>query len=266
MTFRDILAGEARKALTLRSLTLATLISTVVMLAFTLVDALAAVLVNPARGSVSGLPGIDAGTYCFFYFSFLPIIIAVLVTSSEYAGGQLTVSMLAVPRRGAVLAAKLVTVVVATLGLAILQAVMILACYQGMLGENSVFATGGGWQHLGLLAQGVLYWLMLGVLSMSVAVIFRQQTGVLAVMVSLAFLSTPLLMISTAIFQYLPANVGTMMFMAREDVSNIASDPGALMGVPAATAVTVLWSVVAIIAAAIVFTRRDVGARLASAE
>jgi hypothetical protein len=267
VTFRDILAGEVRKALTLRPLLWATVISTAVMLAFAIIDSNGQRerILNPTGNVVEGLTAVGSGLYSFFYFAFLPILIAVLVTASEYAGGQLTTSILAAPRRGTVLAAKVVTVTAATIVLGILQSGMILACYQERLGDISVFATGAAGEYLGLLGMGILFWITLAIISMAAAVIFRQQTAVLAVMISLAFLSTPLLMINTAIFQFLPANSGTLMFMA-DDAADIAATPADLMSVPAATTVTVLWAVAAILAAAVVFARRDIGARQAVTE
>jgi beta-lactamase regulating signal transducer with metallopeptidase domain len=55
------------------------------------------------------------------------------------------------------------------------------------------------------------------------------------------------------------------MFMA-DDAADIAATPADLMSVPAATTVTVLWAVAAILAAAVVFARRDIGARQAVTE
>lgn len=260
MRFGAALAAEVRKTRTLRPLVWTVLISSLLMVAFASADSRNSRehILNPSEMVAPGLTALDAGIYSFFNFTFLPIALAALMASSEYAGGQLTTSVLALPRRGVLLAAKFVIVIIVTAGLGLLQAVIIVALYQGRLGDISVFATGEVSTYFLLLGWGIYHWVALGILSMSAALIVKHQAGVIAAMVTLEFGSTPLLMLSN-VFQYLPGNAGSLMLHSVSDATWVITITPDLMGAQAAATVTALWSLAAIVAVAIVFVRRDVG-------
>ncbi|RAX24741.1 hypothetical protein DRB06_00005 [Actinomyces sp. Z5] len=255
MSFVDVLASETRKALTLPSLRLTVTLTILLMASYCALD---------ARGARSALlSGQDAmgpqelGVYALANLAFLPVIAAVLIASSEHAGGQLTDSILAVPRRHLLVLAKLTLAAMLIFAEAALLSIMILAFYQGGLGSISVFASGQGTHYLASLAMGTAYWTLLGLFSTSVAMVVRSQTTVLAVMILLTGAGMAFLMINK-VFQYLPTNAGLMMFIGdqTEDLAN----PPDLEPTPA-TAVVVAWVLVAIATALVAIKRRDVGAR-----
>lgn len=257
MSFTDVLRGEIIKACTHRALVLSILASAVLTLAYCLIES------GPYESLGLSTPQ-SASVYAMANLSFFPVIVGVLIVSSEYGGGQLISTLLAVPRRGRILAAKLVlsTVIATTLGL--LAAVYIATIVQAPLGEHSVYATGTAGTLLSSLALAVCSWTGIGVISTSIAFIVRSQTVVLAGMVVLTFGGFPLMM-ALPIFQYLPANAGVLMYIDRENQTSDWLNPPDIT-VPAAATTLAVWCVAAIIVAAIVLIRRDTGARQAFLE
>lgn len=257
MRFADVLRGEIVKVRTHRAVILTLLISAVVTLAFSLLDA--------APPEELGLSTPEtAGVYSMANFSFFAAIVGVLIASSEYGGGQITASVLAVPRRGRMLAAKLLLSAVLSTLLGLLLAVYIATIVQAPLGDQSVYATGAASTLLPSLALAVCSWTAVGVLSTCAATIIRSQTVALASMIVLAFGGTPLMM-ALPIFQYLPTNAGVLLFIDRENQTSDWAHPPDVT-VPVAGATLAIWCVVAIIAASIVLLRRDIGGRQAALE
>jgi ABC-type transport system involved in multi-copper enzyme maturation permease subunit len=205
-----------------------------------------------------------AGVYAMSNLSFFATIVGVLIASSEYGGGQLTTSALAVPRRGRILAAKLILSTVITTLLGVLLAVFIATIMQTPLRELSVYATGNSGTLLTSLALGVASWTALGVIGTSVAFIIRSQTVALAGMIVVSFGGVPLMM-AVPLFQYLPTNAGVLMFINREQQTSEWLNPPDI-SVPVASITVAAWCLAAIIAATIVFLRRDIGARQATVE
>lgn len=254
MSFADVLRGETVKARTSRALMLTVLATVLLTLGYCLLEA------GPELGLSTPQ---TAGVYAMANLSFFAAIAGVLIASSEYGGGQLTASVLAVPRRWRILAAKLVLSAAITTVLGLLLAVFIATIVQAPLGDRSVYATGTAGTLLTSLALAVASWTGLGILSTCVAFIIRSQTIAIATMVVLSFGGTPLMM-ALPIFQYLPANAGVLLFIDRENQTSDWLNPPDIT-VPAAGLALALWCATAIIAAAIVLIRRDVGARQAHA-
>lgn len=254
MRFVDVLRGEIAKAVTLRSLRWTLLVTAVLSLAFCLVDS------GPGLGLSTPQ---TAGVYAMANFSFFAAIAGVLIAASEYSGGQLTSTMLAVPQRGRVLAAKLIVSIVVTTAQGLVLAVFIATIYQAHLGERSAYATGTAPVLLSSLALAVCSWTAVGVISTCAAFIVRSQTIVLAAMIVLAFGGTPLMM-AVPLFQYLPTNAGVLMFIDRANqTSDWLNPPTVTVSLAAVTVAA--WCVVAVATAFIVFGRRDIGARQAVA-
>lgn len=143
-------------------------------------------------------------------------IAGVLIASSEYGGGQLTTTVLAVPRRGRTLSAKLVLSAIIATGQGLILATFIATIHQVPLGDQSVYATGTASTLLGSLALAVCSWTVIGILSTCIAFIICSQPVALASMIVLTFGGTPLMM-ALPIFQYLPTNAGVLMFIDRRN-------------------------------------------------
>ncbi|MGC4151919.1 MAG: hypothetical protein QM628_02410 [Propionicimonas sp.] len=255
MRFADVLRGEIVKVCTYRALILTILASIILTLAYCILDAGPELRFSTPQ---------TAGVYAMANLSFFAAIAGVLIASSEYAGGQLTATALAVPRRGKVLAAKLVLSAIITAGLGLVLAVYIATITQAPLGDQSVYATGTANTLLSSLALAIASWIGVGIISTSLAFIIRSQTIALAAMIVLAFGGTPL-MIALPVFQYLPTNAGVLMYIDRENqTSDWLSPPD--ITVLAAAITLAIWCIAAVTAATIALTRRDIGARQAAVE
>lgn len=243
-----------RVAATLRALRTTVLTTAAVALAFCLLDAGPDLSLSTPQ---------SAGVYAMANFSFFAAISGVLIASSDF-GGQLTTSVLAVPNRGSILAAKLVLAAVVTTVQGVVFAALIATIYQSYLGDQSVYATGTAGTLLLNLALAVCSWTALGIISTCVAFITRSQTVALVVMIGLAFGGTPLMMM-VPVLQYLPSSAGVLMFIDRENQTADWLNPPDIT-VSAAGITVVLWCAASITAAALVLTRTDIGARQASLE
>ncbi|MEV4220490.1 hypothetical protein [Nonomuraea sp. NPDC049725] len=255
MSFFDVLRGELAKARTLRPVVRAVLSSVALSLAYCLIEA------SPDLGFTTPE---TAGVHALANLSFLAAVVGVLVVSGEHAGGQLTTTVLAAPRRGRVLAAKLLIASGLTTALGLLLAVLVATLVQAPLGDRSVWTTGNGGTLLASLALGVVSWTALGLLSACAAFLVRSQTAVLTGMIVLTFGGVPLMM-ALPVFQYLPASAAVLLFVNREQQTSDWLNPPDLT-VAGAGATVALWCVAAVVSAAVVFVRRDVGARQAVVE
>lgn len=255
MTLLNVLRGEISKVRTLRPLVLAIALTIVLTLAYCVIEA------RPELGLST--PD-TAGVYALANLSFFPAITGVLVVSSEYSGGQLTTTALTVPRRGRVLTAKLLIAAALTTVLGLLLAVFIATIVQIPLADQSVWATEDAGPLLSSLALGVASWTAFGVLSACAAFLVRSQTVVLAATVVLTFGGFPLMM-AVPVFQYLPANAGVLMYLNREQQTSDWLIPPDVT-VSGAAITVAAWCTLAIIAAAVAFLRRDIGARHAAIE
>ncbi len=248
MRFTDVLRGESVKARTHRALTLTVLATIILTLGYCLLEA------GPDLGFATPQ---SAGVYAMANLSFFAAIVGVLISSSEYGGGQLTTTVLAAPRRGRILAAKLILSAVITTALGLLLAIFIATIVQAPLGDQSVYATGTEAELFTSLGLAVASWTGLGIISTAVAFVIRSQTIALTVMIVLSFGGTPLMM-ALPIFQYLPTNAGVLMFIDRANQTSDWLNPPDIT-VPVAGITLALWCVASIITAAIVLLRRDVG-------
>lgn len=255
MSFTDVLRGEILKARTYRALMLTILATIVLTLGYCVLEA------KPELGFSTPQ---SAGVYAMANLSFFAAIVGVLIASSEYGGGQLATTALAVPRRGKILAAKLILSTVITTVLGLLLAVFIATIVQAPLGDRSVYATDTQAELFTSLALAVASWTGLGMISTSIAFLIQSQTVALSVMIVLSFGGTPLMM-ALPVFQYLPTNAGVLMFIDRANqTSDWLNQPD--ITVPVAGITLALWCLAVIIAAAIVLLRRDIGARQAGVE
>lgn len=257
MTFLDSLRCEAVKLGTLRSFMVTVAAAVALALGYCLITA------GPPEKLGLSTPE-TAGVFAMANLSFFAAIAGALIASSEHAGGQLTSSVLAVPRRSRILAAKIVWSAVVSTALGLVLAAFIATVVQFPLGQESAYARGTTGTLLSSLALAALSWTSVGVISTCAALIVRSQTVVLSAMIVLSFGGTPLMM-AVPLLQYLPTNAGVLMYIDRANQTSDWLNPPDI-GVGAAAATVGAWCLLAVVAAAVVFLRRDVGARQAVSE
>ncbi|AXX29799.1 ABC transporter permease [Actinosynnema pretiosum subsp. pretiosum] len=227
---RAVVGAEAWKLVTLRAFPVAFGVGVLVPLAL--------LLINRAAGgegvlAFAGLPGGAVGA----------VVLGVVVISGEYGNGQITTTLAAVPRRWVLLLGKAFVVVVAV-GVLAAVAVGVVVGVEGSWGADGV---------LGRALGTVVYWVLTALMAFAVAVVARS--GLVPVVVfavnGTVVSASYLLLRVTPLAMYLPDVAGVRMF-AGADFHGEALPPvtGGL--------VMAGWAAAAVVAAGVVFARRDV--------
>ncbi|MCK2213294.1 ABC transporter permease [Actinomadura sp. ATCC 31491] len=262
MTLRNAIAAELRKLLALPSALLALALSALSTLGF------AAMSANSMRNKLDlGDPTALTHTSTMEVgFNLIPvgtigaIVLGVVIVSSEYApnskdaggGRQILTSLTCTPRRGMLLAAKTIVLILVTGALSAVTISVTIALSQVLLGAHGnppgEVLTALGWRAAG----GVAYWVLIGVIAFAVTVMTRSGIVPLiafianTTLVSVTFLLTRL----TPLANYLPDVAGAAMigvFMPREGMLDPL--PGGL--------VMTAWAAGLLAVAARLFVRRD---------
>jgi hypothetical protein len=259
----NAVAAELRKLLTLPSALIALALGGAATLGF------AAMSANSLRGKLdAGDPtALAYTTPTEVGFDLVPmgaigtIILGVVAISSEYAsnskdvggGRQLPASLACVPRRGVLLAAKTIALLLVagafaavTIPATILLSQLLLGPHAEPVGE---VAAALGWRAAG----GVVYWVLMSVLAFAVTVLTRSAILPLIAfianltVVSVTFLLTRL----TPLANYLPDVAGAGMLGVFEPTEGMLDPvPGGL--------VMAAWAAGLLAVATAAFTRRDV--------
>ncbi|MFT3798912.1 ABC transporter permease [Microbacterium sp.] len=206
--FRHTLHAELTKTLTLRSVqgTLAAALIVPALLALA-----SGLSFDAARGAQ--IPLESRGFETAGFGQPLVILLAALITGTEYLDGQLRSTLTATPRRGRVLAAKLL--IAAGFGAVIGWIAIGLAVLveRAALGQHGVavdhFTTGMGWNLLGV---GVNY-ALISLLAASITILARTFIVTLVVLVPLVLGVTISLVGVLPIVKYLPDLAGIQLLM-----------------------------------------------------
>ncbi|RKS10596.1 ABC-2 family transporter [Nocardiopsis sp. Huas11] len=179
------------------------------------------------------------------------IVLGVLAVSGEYAGGQIRTSLLAVPGRLRLLAAKAAALAGAALAAALVTVPGSFVAAQAGLGEHGL-----PWSRMweapvaGHLAGAVLYWVLIALLAAGLTVVVRNAVVPLVVLVGLALAGSQLLSVATDLADFLPDRAGALMFREGADY---AHDLTAVQG----GAVMLAWVAAVGVVAVVLFHRRD---------
>jgi ABC-2 type transport system permease protein len=258
LTFPRVLRSEWIKQRTLRStrLTLAGIF--VSLVAFGL---LAAQMSTSGTASPSGRSfGADSPVLTVLTgANFAVLVVAVLgviVGAREYSSGMIRATMAAVPSRLSVLWAKVIAFLAALTPVVVVG--ILAAFFGGMAILSHAGAATAGWSDPDV-ARAVLgtaaYLLGLGVIGVSLGVIFRSIAGGVATLIGgllfLPTLATALLPQSwDTVLKYLPSNAG-------DSFTSLTSSPGMLSAGWGAL-VFAGWVVLSLVVSAVMLRRRDV--------
>ncbi|MET7335124.1 ABC transporter permease [Nonomuraea sp. NPDC005650] len=262
MTLAHAVAGELRKLLTLPSALLSLVLGAASTLGF------AAMAADRMRSRLdSGDPGALAyNTTMDIGFNLIPIgtvatiVLGVVIISSEYTpnskdpggGRQILASLTCTPRRGMLLAAKTIVLIMVTGGFAAVTIPATIALSQTLLGPHGnspgEVVAALGWRAAG----GVAYWVLIALIAFAVTVLTRS--GILPLimfvanttLVSVTFLLTRL----TPLANYLPDVAGAQM------IGVFQRTEGMLEPLPGGLVMTA-WAAALLAVAARVFARRD---------
>jgi hypothetical protein len=199
------------------------------------------------QGSPQLSPGFDpeaAGLAVLGYSQFALIVFGVLTISHEYTSGMIRQSLLAVPRRGAFYAAKVLVSAAAALVTAIPSVLLGYLATEAGLGRYGT--TLGAPEVPRALAGAVLYLVLTGLFCTGVATALRSPVAALAVLAPLYFFVSQLLttLRGTAWFAaYLPDQAGLRMFAV-----GAAAHHAARLGPVDGLAVLAAWTCAALAA------------------
>jgi ABC-2 type transport system permease protein len=181
-------------------------------------------------------------------------VLGVLVITSEYSTGVIRASLLAVPRRLPVLAAK--TVVFAVLLLVVTEIVAFCSFFVGsaILHAHVQVSLGGSGVTRAVIGAG-LYLIALGLLSLAIGTMIRHTAGAISTIIGVVFVLPILSGLlpgswGAHINAYLPEQAGTLITHTQEQSGDLLS-PWQGFGV------LCIWTVLALAVAAYLLERRD---------
>lgn len=240
-----VVSAELSKLVSLPATWLAAAVGVVVSAAVTVLSA------------GSSTPGADTGFSSLALGVAGAIVIGVVVMSSEYAvegeesagGRQITTTLTAVPSRLRVLLAKALAVALAAAALAVVAIVVTFGLTALLLGDRAPGLDADAIARMGGMA---LYWVLVALLAFALTVLTRNGVVPMAVLIA-NFSAVPVTFLLTRVTElanWLPDTAGMRMWSRGLDTS-VEITP-ALGG-----AVMAAWVAALLVAAGIVFTRRD---------
>jgi ABC-2 type transport system permease protein len=253
---RDVLASEWTKLRSLRSNRWTLAIAAVVTLVLTAVVA-ESFASAPDTGKHAALVDRLATSFlAYAEYTILPVtVLSVLVFTSEYGSGLIRTTFTAVPRRGAVLAAKAAVTGATTL---VIGEVLAFGCF--FLTQAILSGRHGG---LSLAHPGALRAVLAAGFTLAACALvgvgagaaIRHTAGAIAAAVTVVYLLAVLCLALPV-----PWNIRlgrfTLPFAAYAEVA--AHPPAGLFSPGLSLLVLIAWPAAALLAAAIVLTRRDI--------
>ncbi|MFI0480021.1 ABC transporter permease [Actinomadura sp. 9N215] len=190
-----------------------------------------------------------------FFLSQLTIcVLGVLVIASEYSTGMIRASLLAVPRRLPMLAAKAAVFALVVLALGVLVSFASFFIGAAMIGDKAEVSLGDPGV-LRAVVGGGLYLAMLGLFAMAIGAIVRHPAGGITGVIGFVLVLAPLAMllpgsIGEHVHAYLPSEAGYLIAKAHQGEDDLLT-PWQGYGVFA------LWTAALLAAAAVLLKRRD---------
>lgn len=179
------------------------------------------------------------------------IVFGVLVVGNEYSSGMIRLSLAAVPRRGALLAAKAAVVLVLVLAVGLLTSFVSFLLGQALLGSHST--TLGAPHVLRAVLGAGFYMTLLCLFSVGVTAMLRSQTLSLGILMPFFFLVSPILSnvpkVKT-VARYFPDSAGSK-------ITSVYLPPETPYGPWTGLGICALWVVAALLGGWLVLSRRD---------
>ena len=197
--------------------------------------------------------------------NFGQIVVAVLgalIITGEYSSGQIRSSLAAVPRRGHLLLAKAVVLAIVSFLLGSLSVFLSWAISKPFLGEHAGSLTDA--HYAGYIWGSGLVFAVIALMALGLGFLLRSTAGTVTVIVSLLFIiSGPLQLAASKwpwifkIIGCLPSTVSSAVSDPFQNATQWGGDGVQFLSHGQAIAVFVAWALVPLIAAWVVFSRRD---------
>jgi ABC-2 type transport system permease protein len=241
------LHAELTKTFTLRSIQATVFAALIAPPALALASGLA---LDPDAPSAASFPLESHGFETAGFGQPLVILLAALITGTEYLDGQLRTTVLATPRRGRVFAAKLIVIsaLAILIGLVATSAAVLLK--HAALGERGLrigeFTAGMGWNLVGV----AINYMLIALIAASITVLARTFIVTLVVLVPLVLGLTISLLGVIPALRYLPDLAGIQLLTSYPGVGLLDPVPGGL--------VMACWVTLLGVGAWIAFRARDI--------
>jgi ABC-2 type transport system permease protein len=181
-------------------------------------------------------------------------VLGVIVITSEYSTGAIRSSLLAVPRRLPMLAAKVVVFAVLEL---VVSAITVFAVFfiSTSILHSHITITLGQPGVLRATIGGILYLIVLGLFAMAIGGLIRHTAGAIATVIGLVLVVPPLIglipgTIANHIHGYFPTVAGQLVGQTIQESGDVLS-PWQGFGV------FCVWTAVLLAGCAVLLTRRD---------
>ena len=242
---KPVFAAELTKALSLRSVQATFLAVLIMPAALSLASGLA---FTPDRGG--SIPFESLGFETAGFGQPLVILLAALIMGTEYLDGQLRTTLLATPRRGTVIAAKLflVGILAATTGLCAI-ALSVVVKHASLRGHGLELGEFSSGMMLNLLGVALNY-ALIALIAAAITAITRTIIATLVVLIPLVLGVTISLVGVFPALRFLPDLAGLQLLMPYPGVGLLDPLPGTL--------VMTSWATVLMFIAWALFRRRDV--------
>jgi ABC-2 type transport system permease protein len=185
-------------------------------------------------------------------------VLGVLVISSEYSTGMIRTTLTTNPHRGIMIAAKGVVFTVMAFIASLVTAFAAFFLGQALMSSHHISTTIGSPNVLRAVIGGALFLTACGVLAFGLGLLLRHTAAGIGTMVGLLFVVTILVNFLPQSWQsdvdrWVPALAGGQLWAVR------APQPGAtpMFGPWPSFAVLCGWAAVAVVAAVVLFRRRD---------
>ena len=197
--------------------------------------------------------------------NFGQIVVAVLgalIITGEYSSGQIRSSLASVPRRGRLLLSKAVVLSVASFLLGSVSVFLSWAISKPFLGEHAGSLTDA--HYAGYIWGSGLAYAVIALMTLGIGLLLRSTAGAITVVVSVLFVVTVPLQLAASKWEWinkvmgcLPSTVSSAVSDPFQNATQWGGDGVQFLSHGQAIAVFVAWALVPLIAAWVVFSRRD---------
>ena len=197
--------------------------------------------------------------------TFGQIVVAVLgalIITGEYSSGQIRSSLAAVPRRGRLLLSKAVVLSVSSFLLGSVSVFLSWAISKPFLGEHAGSLTDS--HYFGHIWGSGLVFVGIALMTLGIGFLLRSTAGAITVVVSLLFVITIPLQLAASKWEWinkvigcLPSTVSSAVSDPFQNATQWGGDGVQFLSHGQAIAVFIAWALVPLIAAWVVFSRRD---------
>lgn len=160
--------------------------------------------------------------FAYLLSPLFPLTLGVLLITSEFRHKTITATFLAVPRRGVVVVAKIIAVVVVGTVYAVIHDVAVVAGGGGVLalkGESTYLGAGDVWQTLAVSILCFVCWALLG---FGFGMLVQNQVAALLIAIGIAFVAQIALQIVFGVLnwdtpgKFLPSNLSLGMLVTND--------------------------------------------------